>query len=129
MAMQKSIPAENPDSYVAALRGWQQRYVAALRTAVLGAVPAQESIKWGHLVYHSNGPAFLIRAEETRVLLGFWRGQRLRAIEPRLKPGGRYEMATLEISATTPLEHATVVSLVQAAVSLNASHGDPTRIP
>jgi hypothetical protein len=126
MAMQKSIPAENPDAYVAALRGWQQRYVAALRTAALDAVPAQESIKWGHLVYHSNGAAFLIRAEETRVLFGFWRGQRLRAIEPRLKPGGRYEMATLEIVEATPLERSTVVALVKAAVALNASQGDPT---
>jgi hypothetical protein len=126
MAMQKSIPAENPDAYVAALRGWQQRYVAALRTAALDAVPAQESIKWGHLVYHSNGPAFLIRAEETRVLFGFWRGQRLRAIEPRLKPGGRYEMATLEIVEATPLERSTVVALVKAAVALNALQGDPT---
>ena len=31
------------------------------------------------------------------MLLDFWRGQRLRATEPRLKPGGKYEMATLEI--------------------------------
>jgi hypothetical protein len=124
--MQKAIPAESPDAYVASLHGWQQRYVAALRAAVVAAVPAQESIKWGHLVYHSNGPAFLIRAEESRVLFGFWRGQRLRAIEPRLKPGGRYEMATLEIAETTPLNRSTVIDLAKAAVALNASHGDPT---
>jgi hypothetical protein len=42
-------------------------------------------------------PFLLIRAEERRVLFGFWRGQRLRGIEPRLKPGGKYEMATLEL--------------------------------
>ena len=35
--------------------------------------------------------------EDERVLFGFWRGQRLREIEPRLKPGGKYEMATFEI--------------------------------
>jgi hypothetical protein len=39
----------------------------------------------------------LIRAEDARVLFGFWRGKLLRAIEPRLKPGGKYEMATLEL--------------------------------
>ena len=50
----------------------------------------------GPLVYFANGPVLLIRAEEERVLFGFWRGQRLREIEPRLKPGGKYEMATLE---------------------------------
>ena len=35
--------------------------------------------------------------KEERVLFGFWRGQRLRLIEPRLKPGGKFEMATVEI--------------------------------
>src|SRR4029078_11235366 len=95
--------------------------------AVAEAAPLQEAIKWGHLVYFSNGPALLVRAEEARVLLGFWRGQRLRAIEPRLKPGGRYEMATLELLEDTPLERPVVVELVRAAVDLNARHGDPTR--
>ena len=44
-------------------------------------------MKWGHLVYLSNGPVLLIRAEEKRVLFGFWRGKRLREIAPRLKAG------------------------------------------
>lgn len=98
----------------------------ALRSAVVGASPLHEVIKWGHLVYFSNGPVLLIRAEEGRVLLGFWRGKRLRDIEPRLKPGGKYEMATLELLEKTPLEHSTVVGLVNEAVALNAAHGDPT---
>jgi len=44
----------------------------------------------------SNGPVSLIRAEETRALFDFWRGQRLREMGPLLKPGGKYEMATRE---------------------------------
>ena len=67
-----------------------------------------------------------MRAEPQRVLFGFWRGQRLRHIEPRLRPGGKYEMATLELREDTPLERATVVALVQEAVQLNRSVGDPT---
>ena len=63
-----------------------------------------EVIKWGHLVYFSNGPVFLVRAEDERVLFGFWRGQSLRDIEPRLRGGGKYEMATLELVEGTPLE-------------------------
>ena len=86
----------------------------------------REIIKWGHLVYFANGPVLLIRAEDKRVLFGFWRGQRLRDIEPRLKPGGKYEMATLELVEETPLERETVVELVREAVALNAAHGDPT---
>lgn len=77
-------------------------------------------------MYFSNGPVSLIRAEEKRILFGFWRGKRLRDIEPRLKPGGKYEMATLELVEETPLEQATVVALVEEAVALNASHGNPT---
>ena len=77
-------------------------------------------------MYFSNGPALLIRVEDNRVLLGFWRGQRMRNIEARLKPGGKYEMATLELVEGAPLERGTVVELVKEAVSLNATLGDPT---
>ena len=124
--MKKSVPAESPDAYVASLSGWQRRYTDALRFTVINTAPLQETMKWGHLVYFSNGPVFLVRAEERRVLFGFWRGKRLRDIEPRLKPGGKYEMATLELVEETPLERSTVVKLVKAAVALNASLGDPT---
>lgn len=127
--MQKSSPAETPEAYLASFAGWRHLYVQALRAATLGAAPLHESIKWGHLVYHSNGPVLLIRAEPTRILFGVWRGQRLRHIEPRLKPGGRYEMATLELIEETPLERSTVVKLVQEAVALNAALGDPTSLP
>lgn len=124
--MKKSVPAENPDAYVAALSGWQRRRVKALRSAVVEVAPLKEVIKWGHLVYFSNGPVLLIRAEDERILFGFWRGQRLQTIEPRLKRGGKYEMATLEIVEKTPLERATIDALVRKAVALNARHGDPT---
>lgn len=128
MPMKKSIPAESPDAYVASLGGWQRRYAEALRSTVINTAPLQEVIKWGHLVYFSNGPVLLIRAEEGRVLFGFWRGQRLQDIEPRLRPGGKYEMATLELVEGTPLERSTVVELLTKAVALNASHGDPTNL-
>ena len=124
--MKKSIAAESPDAYLAALGGWRRRQVEALRATVVEAAPLREVIKWGHLVYFANGPVLLIRAEEERVLFGFWRGQRLRGIEPRLKPGGKYEMATLALVESTPLERATVVALVRQAVALNADNGDPT---
>jgi len=124
--MKKSVPAENPDAYVAALTGWRRRRVQSLRSAVVKAASLQEIIKWGNLVYLSNGPVLVIRAEDTRVLFGFWRGKRLQAIEPRLKRGGKYEMATMEIVEKTRLGPATIVALVRQAVALNARHGDPT---
>ena len=124
--MKKSVPADNPDAYVAALTGWRRRRVQALRSAVAKAASLQEVIKWGNLVYLSNGPVLVIRAEDERVLFGFWRGQRLQAIEPRLKRRGKYEMATLEIVEKTRLGPATIVALVKEAVALNVRHGDPT---
>lgn len=126
--MKKSKPAADPDAYVAALRGWRRRCVEALRDTVRKSASLDERIKWGHLVYFSNGPVLLIRAEDERVLFGFWRGQRLRHIEPRLRPGGKYEMATLELREGTPLERATVTRLVQAGAGLNRSIGNPTTV-
>ena len=126
--MKRSVAPEDPDAYVASLSGWQRRYVEALRSEVGNAASLQEVVKWGHLVYFSNGPVLLIRAEERRVLFGFWRGKRLRDVEPRLKPGGMYEMATLELVEGTPLEQSTVVDLVNKAVALNEVHGNPTNL-
>ncbi|WP_428307826.1 DUF1801 domain-containing protein [Lacipirellula sp.] len=123
--MKKSTPAANPDAYVAALDGWRRELVEQLRRAVLAAAKLEEAIKWRHLVYFSNGPVLLIRAEESRVLFGFWRGQRLLKIEPRLKPGGKYEMATLELREEMAIDEATVRKLTREAVALNKKFGDP----
>jgi len=107
----------------------EHHYQQAEQTlAALGSLAAtlEEVVKWGHLVYLANGPVLLIRAEEERVLLGFWRGQRLGALEPRLKPGGKYEMATLELAAGGTVKPATVRRLTREAVALNVTLGDPT---
>ncbi len=125
--MQASKPSGNPDAYVASLNGWQRECVENLRATVRAAAALEEVVKWRHLVYLSNGPVLLIRAEETRVLFGFWRGQRLQAIEPRLKAGGKYEMATLELREGMAITAARVRRLVREAVSLNETCGDPTR--
>ena len=100
----------------------------ALRKEVLTAGTLDEVIKWGHLVYSTAGPVLLIRAEEQRVLFGFWRGQQLRETEPRLKPGGKYEMATLELRAGDSIEPKVVQKLVREAIALNRRLGDPTNI-
>ncbi|HEX9852798.1 MAG TPA: DUF1801 domain-containing protein [Woeseiaceae bacterium] len=124
--MKKSTPAANPDAYVAALRDWRRECVEALRAAVRSVTVLEEVVKWGHLVYLANGPVLLIRAEEERVLFGFWRGQRLVAIEPRLKKGGKYEMATLELRDGMTIKPATARRLAREAVALNKTVGDPT---
>ena len=124
--MRKSLTAPDPDAYVLALNGWRRACVETLRAAVRKAAGLEETVKWGHLVYAANGPVLLIRAEEERVLFGFWRGQLLRDIEPRLKPGGKYEMATLELREGMAVDAATVKRLTREAVALNGEVGDPT---
>ena len=74
--------------YVDALRGWRGDVVRSLRAALRAAGAMDEAVKWGHLVYAANGPVLYIRAEPARVRFGFWRGQRLQTIEPRLKGSG-----------------------------------------
>jgi hypothetical protein len=124
--MKKATPAASPDAYVASLKGWRHACVEHLRANVRKAKGLEEVIKWGHLVYLSNGPALLIRAEEQRVLFGFWRGQRLRDIDPRLKPGGKYEMATVELREGDSVSAAIVRRLVNEAIALNSTLGNPT---
>jgi len=123
--MNKTPPAPNPAAYVAVLTGWRKKIVAGLRAAARGAAKTGEVIKWGNLVYTANGPVCMIRAEEHRVVFGFWRGQRLRGIEPRLKPGGKYEMATLNLRQGDTLSPTIARRLVKAAVALNRKLGDP----
>lgn len=124
--MKKSPPAANPGAYVCALDGWRRECVESLRAAVISAASLDEVVKWGHLVFFANGPALLIRAEDARVLLGFWRGQRLRQIAPRLQPGGKYEMATLVLREGESVPPEVVRRLVKEAVALNRQLGDPT---
>jgi hypothetical protein len=100
-----------------------------LRASIRANRKLDEIIKWGNLVYLSNGPALLIRAEEQRVLLGFWRGQRLRAIDARLKPGGKYEMATIELREGDSVSPAVVRRLTKEAVALNEALGNPRSRP
>ena len=126
--MRKTPPAANPDAYVDALKGWRRECVEELRAAVRKAAALEEVIKWGHLVYFSNGPVLLIRAEDERVLFGFWRGQRLQEIEPRLKGGGKYEMATVELREGMSIKPAVARRLAKEAVALNKSIGDPTKL-
>ena len=124
--MKRAVPAESPDAYVAALAGWRRTLVDSLRKAAHAAGARDERIKWGHLVFFSNGPVLLIRAEDERVLFGFWRGKRLRALDERLKGNGKYELATIELREDDRISAAQAKQLVSAAIELNRTLGDPT---
>ncbi len=124
--MMRSGPlAASPDEYVQSISGWQRERVEMLREIAAKVGDAEEAIKWGHLVYMANGPAYLIRAEDDRVLFGFWRGKRLLDIEPRLTGTGKYEMKTLDVREETSIDPAVAEQLIREAIRLNHSVGNP----
>lgn len=125
--MKKTAPAADPDAYVRALRGWKKETVAALRAAANKGAALDERIKWGHIVCFSNGPVLLIRAEEERVLFGFWRGKRLVALDPLLKPGGKYELATRVYRKGDAVDAKLAARLAREAAALNKALGDPMK--
>ena len=112
--MKKTAPAANPDAYVAALTDWRRACVEELQMEV------------SHSLVRAKGPVLLIRAEDERVLLGYWRGKRLREIEPRLVPGGKYEMATAELREGDVIAPTVVRRLTEEALRLDGELGDPT---
>jgi hypothetical protein len=118
--------AESPDAYIAALSGWQLDRCTMMRAAIIGAAPFDETIKWTNLVFMANGPCILIRAEEHRVLLGFWRGKRLRELDPRIKASGKYELGNLVMTESTEVTAEEVARLAAAAYRLNIELGNPT---
>jgi hypothetical protein len=126
--LKKSRPPESPDAYVESLAGWRRATVETLRDSARSAGKLEERIKWGHLVYSFNGPVLLIRAEDKRVLFGFWRGQKLKHLDHRLKPGGKFEMATIALAQGDRISVTQAKRLVKAAVGLNRTLGDPTDV-
>lgn len=118
------LPA-SPDEYVQSISGWQRKRIDMLRAIAQQVGDADEIVKWGHLVYMANGPAFLIRAEDHRVLFGFWRGKRMLDIEPRMKGGGKYEMLSLELREDTDIDPSVAERLVREAIRLNHIVGNP----
>ena len=118
------LPA-SPDEYIQSITGWQRERVEMLRAIAQRVGDAEETVKWGHLVYLANGPAFLIRVEGERVLFGFWRGKRLLDIEPRMAGTGKYEMKTLDLRQDTAIDPTIAERLIREAIRLNRTIGNP----
>ena len=126
--MRKGPLAASPDEYVQSIDGWQRQRVEFLREIAHRVGGSQEVVKWGHLVYMTDGPTFLIRAEDDRVLFGFWRGKRMMDIEPRMVGGGKYELRTLHLLEGMEIDPAVAEKLIRQSIALNASLGNPTKL-
>jgi hypothetical protein len=118
----------SPDAFVAAAGIWQRPLVERLRAAIHAGGAFAEGMKWGNLVFSSGGLCMLIHVEDRRVLLGFWRGKRLRDLEPRIRASGKYELGNIILREEEEIADAQVARLAAAAAALNAQLGDPTVI-
>ena len=124
----KGVAAASPDAFVENLSGWRRDCVSILGAAISTAAPFDEVIKWHNLVFVSNGPCILIHAEDSRILLGFWRGKRLADRDARIKPSGKYELGNITFLEHSRIEPGAVTRLAAAAAALNAELGDPTAL-
>ena len=120
--------AASPDAFVDELTGWRRELVAMLRAAVNAGAAFDEIIKWGNLVFVHQGLCIVIHVEDHRVVLGFFRGKRLTGIEPRIKPGGKYELGNIVFFEGDAIEAAQVEALAREAARLNDDLGDPTAL-
>lgn len=124
----KGQPPADPAEYVARLVGWQLHLVTVLSEAIHAAATFDEAIKWHNLIFVADGPCMLIHTEESRVLLGFWRGKRLVTLDDRIKPSGKYELGNITFREDTSVDAPQITRLAAAARELNRQLGDPTAI-
>ena len=118
--------AASPDAFVEELSGWRRELVELLRSAVNAGAAFDEIIKWGNLVFVHSGLSVLIHVEDHRVVFGFFRGKRLTALEPRIRPSGKYELGNIVFFEGDMIEAGQVERLASEAARLNHELGDPT---
>ena len=115
------------DAYIAGLEDWQAEIVSSVRQIINQAAPeADEAIKWAQPVYSSNGPFAYIKAFKNSVNFGFWRGVDLK--DPKgLLEGSGDKMRHVKLSSTDQIDQAAFSDLINQAVQLNQTKGDPTK--
>jgi hypothetical protein len=119
-------PAESVDAYIARPGGWQTDLMERLRRIVTEEAPsASVFIKWGRLVWDSNGPATYVQAFTTKVNLGFWRGAEMN--DPRHLLQGTGRSRHLSLLPDEPLPEGSIRDFVRQAVILNRLMGSPAR--
>jgi hypothetical protein len=115
------------DAYIAGLEDWQAEIVSSVRQVLNQAAPeADEAIKWAQPVYSSNGPFAYIKAFKNSVNFGFWRGVDLKDPKDLLQGSGD-KMRHVKLTSTDQIDQAAFSDLINQAVQLNQTKGDPTK--
>lgn len=124
----RGTAAKTPGEWIALWSGWNRTCAEQLRDALLAGAPFELSVKWGNLLFAHHGTCAVIHVDEGRVVLAFFRGKRLRAIDPAIKASGKFELGNLFFREESVVDHAAIANLAAAAAVLNAELGDPTRL-
>ena len=140
MAKKKTTPSANVSkktsagqdktvqAYIDKLDGWRAEAVAKLDQLVTAAAPKCVSgIKWAQPVYEQGGPFAYIKAHKNHVNFGFLWGVDLPDPQGLLEGTGD-KMRHVKITSTSDIQPAALKALVKAAVKLNQTHGDPTKV-
>lgn len=115
------------DAYIAGLDGWQADTAKLLRREIAAAGDLAEDFKWGHPMWSANGAVCLFKSFKNHMTLAFWRGAQLTDLDPRLEPGGSFNMAAIKLTGPDQITPDEVARLVAAAIALNREHGDPMK--
>ncbi|MBT9471641.1 MAG: DUF1801 domain-containing protein [Pseudomonadota bacterium] len=119
--------SDKVDAYIAALDGWQADTAKLLRQQIAAAGDLAEDFKWGHPMWSAGGAVCLFKSFKSHMTFAFWRGAQLTDLDPRLEPGGSFNMAAIKLTGPDQITSNEVGRLVAAAIALNREHGDPMK--
>ena len=123
----RGTAAMTPEEWMALWSGWPRTCAKALRVAVAAGAEFEQRIKWGNLMFAHHGLCVLIHVDDARVMLGFFRGKRLRDLDPAIKASGKYELGNITFHEGDLVDPQRITALARAAAALNVELGDPTR--
>lgn len=123
--MKETRMTKSVDNYISKLPAWQATMARKLAETIFSAAPSLVAeIKWGQPVFESNGPVCYLIGHKNHLTFGFWRGAALLDRDDRLETSGQ-KMAHMKFTQGADLQTALLSQLVQVAVELNRTRGNP----
>ena len=117
------------DHFVATLEDWQSLAISKLRKIITSAASdIKEKLLNSVPAYESGGPCCSIKPLKNQVRLEFWRGEELSGKYGILsKNGNGNGMRHIKITSTDDIHEKLFTEIVQTAVKLNKTLGDPSK--
>lgn len=115
------------DHYLATLEDWQSLAISKLRRIITSAaVDIKEKLLDSEPAYESGGPCCSIKTLKNHVQLEFWRGKELSGRFGVFSGNGKSKRH-IKITGTDDIQEKLFTEIVQTAVKLNKTLGDPSK--